>query len=251
MKKIDRIGEEKTNAFGSIMRIINYRRNDDIDVYFEEYGWTKCNVAYKDFNTGKIKCPYELRVFGVACVGDGDYKTKINGKHTKYYRSWRAMIQRCYDPKFHNKEPTYTGCTVHDSWLNFQVFAEWADKNYYKIEEEQICLDKDILCKGNKIYSPDTCIFVPKRINLLFTKSDGVRGDLPIGVYYHRKKYNSHCNINGKRKDLGSYDTPEEAFQVYKNFKEQYIKEVAEEYKSKIPSKLYEAMLKYEVEIDD
>lgn len=251
MEKIDRTGEINYNTFGSLMVITDYRRNDDIDVYFEQYGWTKYNSTYKEFNSGKIKCPYELRVFGVACVGEGDYKTKINGKHTTYYRSWRAMIQRAYDPKFHNKEPTYIDCKVYKEWLNFQVFAQWYKENFYQIPGEVMCLDKDILCKGNKIYSPSTCIFVPKRINNLFTKSDGIRGDLPVGVSYHRKKYKAQCNINGKRKDLGSYNTPQEAFQVYKNFKEHYIKEVAEEYKNAIPQKLYTAMTNYKVEIND
>ena len=245
---IDRTGEEKTNDFGSKIVIKEYRGSKDVDVYFPKYGWTKYNSDYKEFNNGHIKCPYEPRIFGVGYIGDGIYST-LNNK--KAYSTWRFMLQRCYDPKYIQKHPTYKGCRVYDKWHNFQVFSDWFQSNYYEIEGQLMNLDKDILCKGNKIYSPSACVFTPQRINTLFTKCDGSRGNYPVGVYYHRKKYNSHCNINGKRKHLGCFDTPEEAFQVYKKFKEKYIKEIAEEYKNVIPQKLYEAMLRYEVDIDD
>ena len=114
-------------------------------------------------------------------------------------------------------------------------------------------LDKDILIKGNKVYGPDTCIFVPQDINKLFTKRNNNRGNYPIGVSYNKqqKKYKSYCNTNSKQNFLGYYDTPEEAFTIYKQFKENYIKQVADEYKNHIPEKLYNAMYEYEVEIDD
>ena len=112
-------------------------------------------------------------------------------------------------------------------------------------------LDKDILNKGNKIYSPNSCIFVPTRINQLFAKADALRGDFPIGVSRSGNKFRTRLHILNGEKYLGTFNTPEEAFYAYKTFKEQYIKEVAEEYKDKIPQKLYEAMYKYEVEITD
>ena len=120
-----------------------------------------------------------------------------------------------------------------------------------------MCLDKDIHQKGNKIYAPDKYIFVPERINTLFVKSNAIRGDCPIGVHYYkdRSKYIAYCNIiiNNKEEKvfLGYYNTSEEAFKVYKEFKEAYIKQVAEEYKNKIPSILYEAMYRWEIEITD
>lgn len=251
MRKIDRTGEEKTNTFGSLMRIINYRNCNDIDVYFEKYEWTKKHTSYSQFTNGTIACVYEPRVYGVGYSGKGKYKVSENGKHTKCYKTWYHMLERCYDPKYIQKHPSYKGCKVSDEWHNFQLFSEWYYENYYKIEGQRMDLDKDILCKGNKIYSPDTCVFVPQAINKLFTKNDKCRGDLPIGVYYSNKKYNAQCNTNETQKYLGRYDTKEEAFQVYKQYKERYIKEVAKEYKDKIPSKLYEGMMKYKVEIND
>ena len=120
-----------------------------------------------------------------------------------------------------------------------------------------MCLDKDILYKGNKIYSRETCIFVPERINLLFTKRDNDRGDCPVGVTPNSSgNYQVHCNDkNGKVVPLGTYSTKEEAFYRYKQYKEKVIKEVIDSYKGIIPephySRLREAMYNYKVEIDD
>ncbi len=253
MKKIDRTGEVSYNNFGSKIIIKEYRKRKDIDVYFEKYNYTKEHVTYDNFKKGNIKCVYEPRVYGVGYIGEGEYKVSKNGKHTKCYMTWLKMLYRSYSPKYIQQHPTYTGCKVHSSWHNFQTFAGWYYDNFYQIEKEQMELDKDILCKGNKTYSPDTCVFVPHRINTLFTKSDNKRGDYPIGVTYNKpsKIYETYCGTNGKRKYLGCYDTPEQAFQVYKQYKEDYIKKVAEEYKNKIPMKLYNALTTYEVEIDD
>ena len=116
-----------------------------------------------------------------------------------------------------------------------------------------MCLDKDILYKGNKEYAPDKCIFVPERINKLFLKNDADRGDLPIGVTYVTgcNRYQANCCMLDGRKYLGCYETIEKAFQAYKQFKEQYIKEIADEYKDKIPKELYEAMYNWVVEWND
>ena len=119
-------------------------------------------------------------------------------------------------------------------------------------------LDKDILIKGNKIYSPETCIFVPQTINSLFVKRDNKRGESVIGTSPRKNgKYVVHCNLinpetgESKCEYLGVYDTQEKAFQVYKYYKEKNIKEVADYYFGRIPDKLYNAMYNYEVEIND
>ena len=196
--------------------------------------------------------------FGVGYIGEGKYSRKT---HLKIYKCWQKMLQRCYDPYYINKFPTYIYCIVCEEWHNFQNFASWYEENYYECNDERMELDKDILVKNNKIYSPSTCIFVPQRINYLFTKRQNCRGDYPIGVTYNKesKRLKVQCNIykNGKasKEHLGRYpiDKPFQAFYVYKEFKENYIKQVADEYYSKgfIPKKLYDAMYKYEIEIND
>lgn len=256
-KIIDRTGEINYNNFGSKMEIIKYKNALDIDVYFEEYDWIFKNATYNSFIRKKIRCPYERRVYNIGFLGEGKYIPYINNKPTDAYLHWFAMLERCYDKETQSRRNTYKGCTVCKEWHNFQNFAEWYNGNHYKINDEKMCLDKDILAKDNKEYSPKTCIFVPNRINVLFTKSNKVRGEYPIGVSWKKsnKKFQASCSImeNNKKKTvyLGLYNTPEEAFQVYKEYKENLIKQVAEEYKEKIPRELYKAMYEYEVEIDD
>ena len=256
-KKIDRTGEEKFNNFRSKMVIKEYRNNMDIDVYFPEYDWTFEHVQYNTFKRGKIKCPYEPRYFGKGYLGEGKYKLSKNGKIKKEYKIWYHMLERCYDPKLHERYPTYKGCAVEEYLLNFQHMGEWIENNYYKVPGEKMHLDKDILCKGNKVYSRETCIFVPQRINKLFTKSDKSRGKDPMGIIELPKgNYQVYCkNGYGKQIHLGIYSTKEEAFNTYKQYKEKVIKEVINSYKGKIPepqyTKLREAMYNYKVEIDD
>ena len=252
-KKIDRTSEETINNFGSKMVIKEYRSTRDVDVYFPKYNWVAKNTRYDNFKNGKIKCPYEPRYFGVGYLGEGKYTVSENGKLKKEFKIWYDMIKRCYDPKYQEEHSTYKGCKVEDYLLNFQYMAEWINENYYEVSGEKMCLDKDILYKGNKVYSRETCIFVPERINLLFVKSNKSRGDSPIGTYpLPSGNYRAMCsNGYGKNIPLGVYSTPEEAFRRYKQCKENYIKQVADEYKGRIPDKLYNALYNYEVEIDD
>lgn len=259
-RKINRTGEINYNNFGSKMIITKYTTNKDIDVYFPEYDWTIKNTRYTVFKKCQIKCPYEPRLYGVGYLGEGNYKVhNENGKRTKCYNTWNDMLKRCYSKKYHKKYPTYKECTVCDEWLNYQNFAKWYDDNYYEIENERMHLDKDILHKGNKIYSPKNCIFVPEKINTLFVKSNKIRGKYPIGVAYcnQSNKFQAHCKFydfkEGKKKqvNLGRYNTTYEAFESYKRFKEKHIKVIAEHYKGKIPDELYQSMCSYKVEITD
>ena len=235
------------------MKIIAYRRNDDIDVEFQdEYHYVK-NTTYTNFKRGNVKNPYDKDLFGIGYLGVGKYKCKRDNEDnlSEVYETWMGMLRRCYfdDTKF---PAYYDRCIVCDEWHNFQNFAQWYDNNYYEIENEKMCLDKDILIKGNKIYSPDTCVFVPQSINSLFIKSDKARGDLPIGVTKEHKKYSAQCcNTLGIKRRIGIYNTSEEAFLAYKEAKEETIKMIADHYKNLIPEKLYNAMYEYEVNIND
>ena len=256
-KKINRTGEKRVNNFGSNMVIVEYRKREDIDVYFPEYNWTFEHVDYSNFKRGNVKCPYERRYFNAGYLGEGKYKMSENKKLKMEFNIWYSMLRRCYDPKFHKRKSTYEDCEVEDYLLNFQHMGEWIKDNYYEVPGERMCLDKDILYKGNKVYSRETCIFVPHRINALFAKSNKARGECPIGVTPRPSgNYQVHCsNRYGKQICLGTYSTKAEAFRVYKKYKEKVIKETIDSYKGKMPepyySKLKDAMYNYEVEIDD
>lgn len=246
------LGEIGYNNFGSKIEIIAYRKYNDIDVYFEEYDWIKYNTNYGYFKKGSIKCPYEPRVYGIGYVGE------INNIDKVMYDYWHSMLRRCYDKTRIDKDKgrnlAYINSEVCKEWHNLQNFGKWYENNFYQIEGEKMCLDKDILIKGNEIYSPETCIFVPQKINTLFCSSKSSRGFLPIGVTYEKRydTYVARCNDGNKNTiSLGSFNTPNEAFEKYKEYKECLIKSMADEYKLYIPKELYDAMYRYKVEIND
>ena len=194
-------------------------------------------------------CKKQL-IFGIG-VNDYDGHVRINGKIIKSYDVWHSMIERCYSKKSHKKRPTYIGCKVHKEWLYFSNFKKWFDENY--IEGNQ--LDKDILVKGNKVYSPETCCFVPSKINNLFESSKSYRGKYPIGVSFNKQwmKFETHIRLKDRRIFLGYFNSAEEAFEVYKKAAEAKIKEIAKEYLEKglIKDYVYKEMIKYEVNIND
>lgn len=177
----------------------------------------------------------------------------FNMKGTSLYLEWRNMLQRCYSESWKKKHPCYVGCSVCNEWLSLGNFKEWFDTNYISGYQ----LDKDILVKGNKVYSPETCCFVPQEINKLTTNMKSRRGKYPQGVSYQSKgnwaRYYANISINSKWLNLGCYTTPEEAFQAYKSAKEQYVKEIATKYfqEGKITHRVYQALMEYQVEITD
>ncbi|TWE06421.1 hypothetical protein FB550_102443 [Neobacillus bataviensis] len=252
-QSLERVGAVKINNYGSLMVIDEYNNSQDVWVRFPQGHLVHC--TWQQFVTGSVKNVYDRSVFGVGFIGEGDYKPSIDGVMTPQYLTWIAMMMRCYSTKFKEKQPTYKDCTVSEEWHNFQNFCKWYDKNNYEIDGYRMHLDKDILVKGNKLYSSSTCVFVPQFINTLFLKRAAKRGSLPIGVKRcsgNPKKYEVQCRSNSdSRGYIGVFNTPEEAFYAYKEFKENHIKKVAKEHKDHIPHVLYNAMCNYIVEIND
>ena len=254
-KAAERLGEEKMMKCGEIAIIVNYSRYNDITVQFKKTG-ELVKTRYLCFKNGNVKSRFTPSVYGVGIIGN-EKSIDENGQTIKSYLVWHSMLERCYSDECQKKNPTYKGCTVCSEWHIYSNFKKWYNDNYYEIGTERMALDKDILVKGNKTYSPDTCVFVPQNINTLFTKCNKARGKYPIGVTFNKNKnkYTVFCNIfynaKSKLKHLGYYNTIEDAFNAYKEFKEKRIKQVADYYKDKIPDKLYEAMYNYKVEITD
>ena len=249
-EKKKRETESNYNKCGSLMKIIKYVDSRNVYVEFQdEHRYVK-KVAYHHFKNGQVRNPYEKTIYGVACIGDTS--AVIKSKQFKYsYQIWISMITRCYSDKDLARRNTYRDCFVCDEWLCYEYFEKWFDENYYEIEGETMNLEKDILVKGNKIYSPNTCVFAPRTINSLFLKNNVKRGELPIGVNMIGDRYEAHMTRKNKSHHSAMSDTIEGAFNAYKEAKEKEIKRVADEYKDKIPQKLYEAMYKYKVEITD
>lgn len=193
----------------------------------------------------------QAKALNVHGVGINDYNGAVvnNGKVLKSYQVWVCMLNRCYDKKHHKKHPSYTSCSACDEWLRFSKFKMWFDANYI----EGCYLDKDILVKGNKVYSPETCCFVPREINNVIENARSRRGNTPMGVFERNGRYLSYVRVNEKRIYLGTFDTIEKAFEIMKERKEMYIKDLAKKYynKGKIAKNVYVALINYKVEITD
>lgn len=250
--KQNRIGETNYNINGDLMKIIEYNTNKDIVVEFQDKYMAKVHTRYKFFTEGTVRNPYARNMYGVAIVGN-KYSS-----HTKEHESWSNILIRCFDKKYKEKYPTYQDVNCCEEWLLFDNFYEWlhSQPNFDKwLNGKRWDVDKDILIKGNKTYSPETCCLVPNNVNKLFSKNDSCRGDLPIGVTIKDNSFYVSCNnpFTKKQKFLGYRDTPEKGFLLYKKTKESYIKQVAEiEYSNgNITKQCYDAMMKYEVEITD
>lgn len=253
----NRIGEIYTNLYGSNFKIIEFINCNNMTIEFDN-GYIKENVSYSNIKKGKVKNPYDKTICDIAYIGEGDAPLTVNdNKISLPYGYWLNMIKRCYSKKLLTNRPTYMNCKVCNEWLNYNNFYTWYKCNYYEIEGEKMCLDKDILIKGNKIYSPNACIFVPSRINSLFVNCNKKRGNLPLGVSFNKNKnkyvaqYSKKINDKTKNTIIGLFNTIEEAFNIYKQTKENYIKQVADEYKHSIPEKLYDTMYKWRIEIND
>lgn len=181
-------------------------------------------------------------------VGINDLKSS---SHSVVFKVWYNMIRRCYDDKYHKSKPTYKDAEVCEEWRILSNFKKWFDENYV----EGYVLDKDILHKGNKIYSPDNCCFIPYEINAALTKSNKIRGRLPIGVRYStsKKRYEARLSVNKQYIHLGTHDTVEVAFNVYKRCKELWLRKLATEYYNggHINQRVYDALMNYKVEITD
>ena len=248
----NRLGEINTNRFGKIMKIIEYNKAIDIVVEFQDKYKYKKKTSYKKFKDGEVSNPYDKSFYGVGFLGIGEYNTKDLA-----FKYWSTMIQRCYDEKFINKHSNYENHTVCEEWHNFQNFAEWFRLNYYTVGNERMELDNNILNKHNTEYCAEYSIFAPQRINTLFVKTYGAkdRNNL-VGTSFHKasNKWRWQCSYKENseyKRAYGQCDSELEAFKCYKIFKENYIKQVADEYEPYIPRELYKGMYEYEIEIDD
>lgn len=257
MNKEERLALKKAEYEGKI-----YPSNRYGDVEIVEY-INSSKVKIRFINTNHIKDEY-LSSVRLGCVRDDSIPTtcgvgfidvegaSIGKNMTSWYAAWNGMINRCYNENLRYRHISYKDCTVSENFRYLSNFKEWYH-NQIGHDQEGWHLDKDILVKGNKVYSEDTCCFVPPEINVLFTKADRIRGKYPIGIYEDKQagKFKVRISVEGKQKHIGRYYCEKEAFYAYKQAKEAYIKEVANKWKDKIDPRVYEALMNYEVEITD
>lgn len=185
--------------------------------------------------------------YGVGYNSTGKYTARVNGRVSKAHYSWSNMMRRCYCPKYQKKYPTYIGCTVADEWHDFQKFAQW----FYSQKDsgKSYALDKDLLIVNNKVYSPETCCFVPQELNKLLLNHASARGDLPQGVNIRKSspKFRAKIRIGGKQEHLGYFNCPNEAYQTYKVAKEANVKRMALEWQDRIADNVFQALMNWEL----
>lgn len=185
------------------------------------------------------------------------YSVTENKKVVLEYRCWANMLQRCMESYKHIC-PTYDGIRCSDNFKYYPHFYEWCNRQtgFGNTDEKGKVwqLDKDLLIKGNKLYSEDSCVFLPHKINTLLTKRQNDRGSLPVGVSLHNMtgKYQANCSVGERNAQyLGLFLSIEEAFSAYKDCKESFIKKLANEYKDRLDPRAYQALMNYTVEITD
>lgn len=215
-----------TKNYGTVT-IIERLPKRRLKIRFDNTGHeTECSTA--SLTQKSVKDPMCPSVHGVGFIGEGKYKATKNSRPTTFYTIWAGMIRRCYALKSLTEKPTYTDCTVHPDWHNFQVFAEWCEENYIP----NYHLDKDLKIAGNKIYAPDTCMFVPLALNVLLTNCDKPKGAYLLGVSMgkEKQKFIASISINGIYGFLGYFDDEHAAHKAYCEAKNRDIDSKCEKY---------------------
>ena len=236
-----KIGEIRYNKLGTPMRIVEIRSNEDITIEFLDLHNMKKKTTYSNFKNGGIKNPYDRSLKGVGYLGEGEYMTGRSPYDRRVFGIWIGMIDRCYNENIREKYKAYSDCLICDEWQCYQNFRRWYDKEFYNVGTERMHIDKDILYKNNRVYSPNTCLLVPQRINMLFMHKPNKYG-LPNGIQpTDSGKY--YSKYNGKT--IGTFDTVEEAAIAHDKEKKKAVIEVANEYKDKIPDKVYQALINW------
>lgn len=237
-----------SKRFGDII-VTKYVNSTTVHIKFINTGWESV-VTLSSARKGCVQDNLAKTCYGVGHIGDT--KTSFYANHKPSYSLWKDMLKRCYDSDYQSKRKSYKGCSVSETFLCYSDFEKWCNEQI-GFGVYGFRLDKYILFKGNKIYSEDTCCFVPVELNGLLIRQESCRGEYPIGVSINKStgKFKARIAYSCIGKHLGIYDTPEEAFLAYKQAKEDHIKVLADKWKDKIDPRAYEALMNYQVEITD
>lgn len=240
----------KSNVCGDVV-VLEYISSKMIKVRFITTGYERF-VRIGNLLSGGMRDPTSPTVYGVGWLGEKFSKSEFR---LQSYICWNSLLFRCYHKSSKLRSPTYHDCSVSENFKCYSKFKEWCNKQIgFGLKDDNgkvFELDKDILIKGNKRYSEDTCCFVPREINSLLNTHKNSRGGSTLGVRRSGNKFNSVISNFGVRRSLGVFDTEEQAFKAYKQAKESYIKEIAHKWKDQIDQRVYEALMNWEVDGTD
>ena len=247
----DCVGKVCKSLNSGDFKILKYNDTANVVIQFLKTGY-ETTVRLTNIRNGNVKDTYLPSVYGIGVFGT-KYPSRVNGVKTKEYKLWHSMLVRCYSDTIKKKHPTYEGCEVSDNFKSYEYFYEWCHSQI-GFGNKDWHLDKDLLVKGNKIYSEDSCVFIPQEVNTLLTKRTNSRGEYSIGVSWSKTSKAFVATVaknKGKTEWLGYFNTEIEAFNAYKQAKEAFVKEQATKWKSQIDIRAYNALMSYEVNIDD
>ena len=244
------VGDKFTNKVGSEAVVTKHISAVGFEIQFlDDFGY-KTTATGGVLRSGSFKNPYHPSIFGIGYLGVGDHLIYEEGSKTKLsaaYSCWRSMIDRAARGPEGNLV-NYTDCTVCDEWLCFQTFYEWYTS--FPVYDFVAQIDKDILVKGNRIYSPEFCTLVPLEINMAFTVKQKYRDNgLPTGVEKTRTgRFRAAVRVKARKTSLGTYDTAEEAGKAYERGKEAQVQALGEEYRDVIEDDAYRAIMSWTAE---
>lgn len=240
------IGSFFVSSSGTDCVVVNYAGSKKVTVRFlDDYEYEGVFTIY-DLRKGRVFNPYDRKIYGTGFCGAGRHAIREGDSITPAYRCWHGIMRRCYSEKSLKRYPTYKDCTVCEEWHNFQVFAEWYTKQeFYGLGYE---LDKDLLSKSSKIYSPETCCLLPRAFNGMIIKKNKKAGTAQ-GVYFNKtaKKYQVTLGSSGGKKNLGYFLDIVGAHKIYKKAKEASVRGLAEKYKDTLCNRSYKALSNWEL----
>jgi|GEM_PF-772042 len=227
--KKNKVGEiHESNSYGKV-EIIEQISAKNMKIRFLEDGTTLDNQQYGRIVRGQVKNSYKRIYYGVGYIGVGKY----NSSDKEAYKKWQNMLQRCYDKEYHIKHPSYKKAVICDEWCNFQIFAEWFKERYDPQIMRGWALDKDLFSGDIKIYSPDTCCFIPQIINSLLIHIHTTPKVTDIKGRYYTK-----IHKRAKVLRFSVFDEKGEAISQYKDEKRKYAVEILSQYSSLLPDKV-------------
>ena len=240
------VGEIFKSNFGTEYEVLEYLDCYNVKIKFLDSfgyeGWFQADAVRR----GGVSNPFDKTVHGVGYTGVGDSATVLNKTRLVEREAWFAMMARGYCPKLKAKHPKYADCTVSEDWHCYQNFANWMkNQRFYGLGYQ---LDKDLLVKDNKIYSPETCILLPSYINQLIQRDIKKIGTLPKGVdQVSKNNFRAVLKTLGDTTRVSGFGSPEDAYVKYKEMKEEYVKSVADLWFGNIDARAYKALYEWEL----
>ena len=250
-KDFSKLKTERFIEKASIVHNNKYRYDNSVYVGHDHKLEIECPVHGPFWQTphnhlngsGCPRCRYENNKRAIYGIGINDLSVT---KEDRAYNIWSHLMKRCYGSK---KLKAYKDCSICDEWKLFSNFKRFYDDN---CKDKSFHLDKDLLVQGNKIYSPETCVFVPEEINETIKTEWTINKSLPLGITITKfGKYRVKCRTDRDvvNDHIGCYDTIEEAFSVYLEHKKRRFRNMAVKYHSngQIDDRTYKAILDYKL----